>query len=270
MKQKFDSEYIEELFNYASDKNGVLWHCIKKRLNWPIEDDVVEFQWKRDCYAKALYASGNSVSFSFIPNENLIMTLDVVKDGHEETIAINESEWCAWLSNAGQASAEDDSIFQKGVINSVPSQRVAKNLLLKAIKDKHKRAIMERIYDEMAEDREHFNNDWTLKCDKIFLAANIRYITIVLGVNIQNELANLFVKGGAKTGPKVNKPITRYTKFKDFKASLDKDKIIKKLGGHIKDYLDKRKDPARREELLTYLEEKYVFPYVAKLLASHR
>lgn len=275
MKQKFDSEYIEELFNYASDKNGVLWHCIKKRLNWPIEDDVVEFQWKRDCYAKALYASGNSVSFSFIPNENLIMTLDVVKDGHEETIAINESEWCAWLSNAGQASAEDDSIFQKGVINSVPSQRVAKNLLLKAIKDKHKRAILERIYDEMAEDREHFNNDWTLKCDKNVLAAkkvlaaNIRYITIVLGVNIQDELANLFVKGGAKTGRKVNKP-TRYTKFQNFNGSLNEDKYIKKLGGKIDDYLDKRKDPARREELLTYLEKNYVFPYVAILLASHR
>ena len=274
MKQQLDSEYIEELFNYASDKNGVLWHCIKKRLNWPIEDDVVEFQWKRDCYAKALYASGNSVSFSFIPNENLIMTLDVVKDGHEETIAINESEWCAWLSNAGQASAEDDSIFQKGVINSVPSQRVAKNLLLKAIKDKHKRAIMERIYDEMAEDREHFNNDWTLKCGKKkvsaakkVLAANIRYISIVLGVNIQNELANLFVKGGAKTGPKVNEP-TRYTTFKDFNASLNKDKYIEELGGNIKDYLDKRKDPARREKLLTYLEENYVFPYVAILLAS--
>lgn len=267
MKQKFDSEYIEELFNYASDKNGVLWHCIKKRLNWPIEDDVVEFQWKRDCYAKALYASGNSVSFSFIPNENLIMTLDVVKDGHEETIAINESEWCAWLSNAGQASAEDDSIFQKGVINSVPSQRVVKNLLLKAIKDKHKRAIMERIYDEMAEDREHFNNNWTLKCDKTVLAANIRYISIVLGVNIQNQLANLFMKGGAKTGRKVNEP-TRYTDFQNFNGSLDE--YIKELGGDINDYLDKRKDPARREELLKYLEEKYVFPYVAILLASHR
>ena len=197
------------------------------------------------------------------------MTLDVVKDGHEETIAINESEWCAWLSNAGQASAEDDSIYQIGVVNSINSfsQRVARNLLLKAIKDKRKRAIMERIYDEMAEDREHFNNDWTLKCKKNVLAANIRYISIVLGVNIQDELAKLFMEGGAKTGPKVNEP-TRYTDFQNFNGSLDK--YIKELGGTIDVYLDKRKDPARREELLTYLEKNYVFTYVAKLLASHR
>ncbi len=269
MKQLLDSENIEEFFKYASDKNGVIWHCIKRRLNWPLEDDVVEFQWKRDCYAKALYASGNSVSITFTPNNNCTMTLDVVKDGQEESIAINESEWCVWLSNTMQASAEDVFIYQIGVGTSIYpfSQRVAKNLLSIAIKDEHKWAIMEKIYDKMAGDREHFNDDWTLKCEKDVWAANIRYISIKFGLDIQNQLANLFIKGGAKTGNKPQKP----SRYKKFPNTCYTDEVLKDrddLKGFIGDFLDVNKDSEKRKKLLAYLEDNYVFPYVKELLAS--
>ncbi len=297
MKLQLDSENIEEFFKYASDIDGVIWHCIKRRLDWPLEDDVVDFQWKRDCYAKALYASGNSISISFTPNNNCVMMLDVVIDGKNESIVINESEWCVWLSNTTQASTEDDSIYQNGVVVSIYpfSQRVAKNLLSMAIKDEHKWTIMEKIYDKMAEDREHFNDDWTLKCETDVLAVNIRYITILLGEdNIQDQLANLFVKGAARTGPKVNKP-SRYSfrnlkeayntalHGRDYRDKLEKraktkDEEMKKkikiknedLKGDIDDFIDKNKCPEKRKKLLAYLEDNYVFPYVKELLASQK
>lgn len=285
MKQQFDSEDIEEFFKYASDKNGPIWHCIKRRLNWPL-DDVVEFQWKRDCFAKALYASGNSISITFTPNNNCAMTLDVVIDGKNESIVINESEWWQWLHNIRSADDENDSLYQRIVWASVfifsrITHENAKNLLSKAIKDEHKWAIMEKIYDKMAEDREHFNDNWTLKCKTSILAVNIRYISIKLGVDIQNGLALLFVKGGAKTGPKVNKP-SRYT-FQDMKDSynkllhgsdFNKNKGIMtnnpELYGDIEDFIDKNKCPEKRKKLLAYLEDNYVFPYVKELLASQK
>ena len=297
MKQLLDSENIEEFFKYASDKNGVIWHCIKRRLNWPLEDDVVEFQWKRGCYAKAFYASGNSISISFTPNNYCAMTLDVLRDGKEESIAITEDEWRVWLFNTKEASNEDGFIYQNGLVTSIYpfSQRVAKNLLKMAIKDEHKWAIMEKIYDKMAEDREHFNDNWTLKCDTSVLAANIRYIAILLGleINIENQLANLFINGAAKTGPKVNKP-SRYTSrnlkgayntmlhgsdYKDKKEQRDKKKEEEKMNikikneelkGDIYDFIDKKKCPEKREKLLAYLEDNGVFPYVKELLASQK